>query len=260
MVDLEQRMDSLATFVTNAHWQTVDLLYDVSLPNRVIECPLCGHGARREEYRHMSSECQFGGGRLERYACPECELVFGPMKMLDLSDQMLSADYRLLYETYAEANSLEAESRAFQACDPVPGGAYLNWGCGAWSETVETLRASGWDVWGYEPSIPTKSPFVVQHDGEISAKFDGIFSNNVIEHFRDPVAEFRTMASHLKRGGRMTHATACYEMRYANTRFHTAFYLGNAVDMLAARAGLRVVGREKDQEGEYESVTFVHAD
>ena len=253
-MDVEQRMDSLATFVTAAHWQMVDLHYATTLAQRTITCPLCGHSSPRAGYSVHQSECQFNGGRLERYGCPDCDFVFGPMKMLDLTEQMLNADYRLLYESYQEANSTEAETRAFWSTDPAPGSLSLNWGCGAWSETIDQLRAQGFDVWGYEPAAPPVSPFVVGKVEAISATFDGLFSNNVIEHFRDPVGEFRQMVSHLRPGALMTHATPCYEMLYAHTRFHCSFYLGRSVEVLAEKVGLDVIGRERD--GEYQSVTF----
>jgi len=253
-MDLEQRVDALAAFVAASHWRLTDLLYRPELLTRIITCPLCKHASTRDGYVIYVSECQFGGGHLERYGCPDCDLVFGPLKMLDLTEQQLATDYRLLYEGYREVENLDAESRAFLSCDPQPGGRYLNWGCGAWSGTVEKLRADGWDVWGYEPTMPSANPFIVGDRSEISAKFDGIFSNNVIEHMRDPIAEFDGMAGHMSSGGVMVHATPCYALRYEHTRFHTAFYLGRSVEILAQRTGLEVVAREQD--GEYESVTF----
>jgi ubiquinone/menaquinone biosynthesis C-methylase UbiE len=60
---------------------------------------------------------------------------------------------------------------------------------------------------------------------EISASFDGIFSNNVIEHFRDPVAQFEEFRRVLKPGGVMAHSSPCYEYAYSCTRFHTLFLL-----------------------------------
>jgi SAM-dependent methyltransferase len=257
-VDLEQRLGTLADFVTAAHWHAVDLHYDTVLATRRISCPLCGHTDTRDGYQVLVSSCQFGGGRLERYQCPDCDLVFGPLKMLDLTPQMLAADYKLLYETYREANSTASEVRAFHSLAPDAGGIYLNWGCGAWSETIEQLRSLGWDVWGYEPSVPPESPFVAGHTDQISALFDGIFSNNVIEHFRDPVAEFREMVSHLRPGGLMTHATGCYQLNFVDTRFHTAFYLGRSVELIAKKAGLEVVAHEIDSD--YESVIFRRPD
>lgn len=253
-MDIEQRMNAMAAYVTSAHWHTVDLLYAASNNQPPLICPVCRAVWDHSPSRTYRTTCQFGGGVLERYQCQECDLVFGPKKMLDLTPEMLDADYRLLYETYRETNSTENETRAFRSLDPDPHGVFMNWGCGAWAETIGNLRGEGWDVWGYEPSVPSSSDFVVQHAGAISAKFDGIFSNNVIEHFRDPVAEFNRMASHLKPGGVMVHATACYELLYDNTRFHTAFYLGRSPKVLAQRVGLEVVAEERD--GEYMSVTF----
>ena len=253
-MDLGRRLDLLASFTTAAYWQTLELIYAPLLATRTITCPICEHASTRANYAVHESECQFGGGLLERYGCPECDFVFGPMKMLDLSDQMLRADYRLLYETYQEANSTESEVRAFRSTQPREDGLYLNWGCGGRSETVDALRVEGWDAWGYEPAVTPTSPFVAGSALEISATFDGLFSNNVIEHFREPVAEFRAMASHLRTGALMTHATPCYELAVTDTRFHTAFYLGRCVDVLAQRVGLDVVGREQD--GDYRSVTF----
>jgi SAM-dependent methyltransferase len=253
-MDVERRADPLVTFAVAAHWHTVDLLYEPTLSSRLIGCTLCGHAATRDGYRIEEAECQFAGGRLERYQCPDCDLVFGPLKMLDLTGPMLAADYRLLYETYREGDSTARELRAFRSTEPTRGELILNWGCGARSESVDMLRADGWDAWGFEPSVGSTSPFVAGHLAEISATFDRLFSNNVIEHFRDPVSEFREMASHLRSGALMTHATPCYEMKCADTRFHTAFYLGRSVEVLASRTGLELVRREHD--GDYMSTTF----
>lgn len=48
----------------------------------------------------------------------------------------------------------------------------------------------------------------------------------------------------------MTHATPCYDLLYAHTRFHTSFYLGRSVDVLAHKVRVDVIGRERD--GEYQ--------
>nr|WP_293682859.1 hypothetical protein [uncultured Phenylobacterium sp.] len=57
------------------------------------------------------------------------------------------------------------------------------------------LRERGYDVWGYEPHAAEARPHIVTRREEIGAKFDGIFSNNVIEHLLDPAAAFTDMAS-----------------------------------------------------------------
>ena len=75
----------------------------------------------------------------------------------------------------------------------------------------------GFDIWGYEPSAPKSDGVIVKHRGEISAKFDAIFSNNVIEHFRDPIAQFEDFKAILADDGRMAHSSPCYEYAYPFT-------------------------------------------
>ena len=98
------------------------------------------------------------------------------------------------------------------------------------------------------------SEFVVNKRSALSARFDAIFSNNVIEHFRDPVAQFREFHGLLQDGGRMAHSSPCYEYAYPFTRFHTLLLVGKSADVLAARTGFAVVDRVKD--GEYINVVF----
>jgi SAM-dependent methyltransferase len=241
-------------YLTATHWRTIDQLALRDLGDREPRCVVCGFSAPRATFRLHVSECQFGGGYLERYACPECDTVFGPLKMLDLTAAQLALEYRVLYSHYAETDSTESELRAFRACAPVSDGLYLNWGCGVWAETIGRLRDEGHDVWGYEPIAPSASPFVASHEDEISATFAAIFSNNVVEHFADPVGEFTRMRRHLAPGGLMVHASPCYELVYEDTRFHLAFLLGRSAETLARRTGFEVVDREQD--GEYMHVVF----
>jgi SAM-dependent methyltransferase len=241
-------------YLTATHWRTVDLLHARDLDEREPRCVVCDHAAPRSAFRRHVAECQFGGGYLERYACPECDAVFGPLKMLDLTPSQLALEYRVLYSYYSEFDATDSEVRAFHACRPVPGGLYLNWGCGVWAGTIDRLRSDGYDVWGYEPAVPSDSPYVVAREGEITALFDAIFSHNVLEHFADPVHEFRRMRSHLKPGGLMVHASPCYKLVHEDTRFHLAFFLGRSVEVLAARTDFEILEREDD--GEYMHAVF----
>ena len=130
----------------------------------------------------------------------------------------------------------------------------MNWGCGAWSKSIPQLRAEGFDVWGFETSAPMSSPYIVADRDQISAKFDGIFSNNVIEHFRDPEGQFKQFFDLLKPGGVMADSSPCYKYAYSFTRFHTLFLLGRSADVLAERTGFRVASRIEN--GEYINLVF----
>lgn len=236
-------------------WQAIDNRYESVLTKAEIACIVCDHVDRRVGFVLHHDTCIFGGGKLERYECPSCGCIFGPKKYLDLPEAAVDADYRFLYSYYSEADSTPNEVRTFNSLKPAKGGLYLDWGCGGvWSRTVATLRERGFEVWGYEPSAETSENHVVRSRDEISARFDGIFSNNVIEHFRDPVAVFRDFHGLLKEGGVMAHSSPCYAKNYTFTRFHSLFLTGRSPEVLAERTGFRVIDRIED--GEYINVVF----
>jgi SAM-dependent methyltransferase len=236
-------------------WDAIDNLYDKILPKSVLTCIVCDHGDHRQGFGIHHDNCIFGGGRLERYECPECGCMFGTKKYLDLSEAAVDADYRFLYSHYSESDSTANELRTFHALNPKADGLFLDWGCGgAWSKTVASLRSAGWDVWGYEPSAEISGNHVVNNRAEISGRFNGIFSNNVIEHFRTPVDIFQDFHRLLVEGGTMAHSSPCYEKNYTFTRFHTLFLTGRSPHVLAERTGFEVI--DEVREGEYINYVF----
>ncbi len=256
---LEKQVALIEAHFTDGFWKALDVAYEASLPHRRLSCLVCGHTGLPGDFKIHEDRCLFGGGKLQRYECPECDCIFGPQKYLDLDEAFVSRDYAVLYSRYSEADSTENEVRTFHTLDPRPGGAYLDWGCGgAWSRTVSSLREGGWDVLGYEPSAETAGEFVVNQREMIKSPLDGIFSNNVIEHFRDPIAQFKEFRELLKPGGKMAHSSPCYEYCYAYTRFHTVFLLGRSPHVLAERTGFKVVDSVKD--GQYINYVFARVD
>ena len=243
---VEVREQALREWAVPAVWNALDRL-DARAPDLSAPvCLACAHTGPAQTFPLHVDACVFGGGRLERRECPACGCIFGPTKYLQTPDALVAADYRLLYAHYAEGDSTGEEVRAFHALRPERGGLYLNWGSGAWSGTVDRLRAEGWDVWGYEPHAPGEHPFVVRTRGEVSAMFDGVFSNNVIEHLFDPAVAFADFSANLKPSGRMAHASPCYAYAFAYTRFHVFFPTGEAPARLGERAGLPLVAAEDD--------------
>jgi SAM-dependent methyltransferase len=244
---IEKKLKLIEDHFGKAFWRAIDIAYESSLPHRSIKCIVCEKEGHRTDFEVLTDKCIFGGGVLERYRCPTCDCIFGPLKYLDADEDFVSRDYELLYTNYSESDSTENEIRTFGSLGPKSGALYLDWGCGGeWSKTIATLRAQGHDVWGYEPTIGATAGFVVKNRDEISAKFDGIFSNNVIEHFRNPIAQFKEFHSILKPDGVMAHSSPCYEYEYAFTRFHTLFLLGKSPHVLAERSGFKVSNVVKD--------------
>ncbi len=241
--DIRRQISDLQTGLLQhqiaVRWSLTDLVLDSQPLPPVLTCPLCDSAQLRSDCRVYESTCMFGGGRLTRHQCPACDVIFGPQKMLALSRDELSADYRWHYRAFAEGDSTASEIRAFDALRPKKGGVYLNFGSGAWSKSIDHLRSQGWTVFGYEPYARVASPHVitrVEHLREL--QFDGIYSNNVLEHLRHPVDELRFLRGLLAPQGRMAHATACFEYLYEYTRFHLYFFTGRSRELVANLAGL----------------------
>lgn len=236
----------------HARWFAVDFLAK-NMPQKTVDrvCPLCGREAAQARFRQLRSHCMFGGGELLRHVCPACDVTFGPDKMLDLTPSQLAEDYEWHYRAYQEGDSTERELRAFFALQPERQGVYLNYGAGSWSSSVQQLRAQGWNVHAYEPHRSAArgegQEWLVSSSTRLNAmRFDGIFSNNVLEHFRHPVEELQAMRRLLREGGRMAHATPCFEYVYEYTRFHLFFFTGRSKHWLMEQAGLEVIDEVVD--------------
>ena len=227
-------------------WKTVDALDEVIFPpDREVVCRICGHSAPKKSYETRVSHCIFNGGKLVRFVCPECGCVFGPLKMFALTPDELAAEYMQHYSYYQEGDSHESELLAFAEVDRGKGGkVYLNYGAGDWSKTSELLRGRGYAVYDYEPFATQgiAREFLITSPEKLrELKFDGIFSNDLIEHLSYPVRELEFIKSLLRdEKSRMAHATGCFDYAYEYTRFHYFFFTGRSLAVTAEKLGMQL--------------------
>ena len=184
-------------------WRALDCLERALPDDFPVTCEICGAVFSRNKTVRFKTDCRFSGGQLVRYQCPQCGAIVGPLKMLLLSEDALAADYRSHYAIYEEGDSTEAEMRTFFAMKPRLDGTYLNYGAGCWSKTLPALRGKGFHVFGYDPySADGGAEGILTTPQELTAmKFDGIFSNNLLEHLRHPVSDIKMMKNFLNSGG-----------------------------------------------------------
>ena len=242
--ELKALEQDLLRYQISTKWELMHRIERLREPAPALTCALCGHTAPAEAFTVFESACIFEGGEITRHQCPQCDVIFGSSLMLSLSAEELTREYEWHYRVFSEGDSTEQELRAFYALKPERDKKYVNWGSGAWSRSIEILRADGWQVFGFEPhgSASGEGEAILRSvDDLIALKPDGIYSNNVLEHLRHPVDELKTMSSLLPPGGMMSHATPCYEYRFEFTRFHLFFFLGRSRAFLADRAGLKTV-------------------
>lgn len=252
--DRDTKLAAIARETVRTKWRFVDYLESQQNEDREIRCGICGFTGSEHEAETVDAECAFDGGKLHRYVCPRCGAIFGPLKFSTQSPSEFDDDYTVHYTGYREGDSTEKEKRAFFLLNPTKQGAYLNYGCGSWSQTMKDLRSQGYQVYGYEPySKDIDNPYIITDRNELKRmRFNGIFSNDVLEHFADPVSELIFMKSLLATPeAMMSHCTGCYHYKYEYTRFHMFFFTGNAVPVMCRRAGLSVVDEVDDQEADF---------
>ena len=240
-----QNNKDILRIVTREKWRTIDTFDQLLTGNIKITCRLClgEFVTSNKKIQRLESECIFEGGHLIRYVCPHCGGIIGPLKMLRLTPNELADEYSLCYSVFDEAETTEVERRVFYDLKPEKGKRYLDYGCGKWSSTVQTLRAEGYDVYGFDAFIGENNEYMIREKETLKLmKFDGIFSKNLIEHMAYPIDEFKFLKSLLRDSeSKMAHATPCYTYSYEYTRFHLHFYTGNSVNKLCEICGLKVV-------------------
>lgn len=247
-----ESIQSMSRQIMYAKWKILDHLSEEKESDQdVLTCKICGFSQVRGNYVKKETKCIFNGGILIRYVCPKCGVIFGPTKFSDLTQQEIDEDYKVHYLGYSEGDSSYKEERAFQLLEPKKNKIYLNYGCGKWSHTLQKLRDEGYQVFGYEPyAIDTDNPYLITSRDELQRyRFDGIFSNDLLEHLINPVEELKFMSSLLiDENSMMSHNTSCYSYKYEYTRFHTHFFLGDSVKIMAEKAGLDIIGCIDDLE------------
>jgi hypothetical protein len=226
---------------TRIRWFVNNTIDDVSIQPEKLICPICNFQDFHHEFRVYESQCIFKGGKLVRHECPSCGVIFGTQRMLALSEAELSKEYKSHYSCYDElGDSTEKEVEAFYLLNPLKQGVYLNFGCGRWNKTIDKMRNLGYEMWGFEPYSASPGDRFIINDFETlnSMKFDGIISNDLIEHLRYPDKTLMLMASLLKKGGCMVHRTHCYQYLCEYTRFHLYFFTGNSLSEVCNKAGI----------------------
>lgn len=107
---VENKLDELIKYIIQQKW----LYYDnVAAREDIIECGICVYKAKASRFSQITSRCRFNGGSLVRYICPKCGVIFGPMKMINMTQDELDQEYRIHYSAYSEGDSTENEIKAF---------------------------------------------------------------------------------------------------------------------------------------------------
>ena len=68
----------------------------------------------------------FNGGKIIRYVCPDCGVIFGPTKFVNQGQKGIDEDYWVHYLGFNEGDSFYKEERAFYMLKPEKDKVYLS--------------------------------------------------------------------------------------------------------------------------------------
>ncbi len=205
-------------------------------------CKNCGNEINLNACKIFTSKCFISQQSLVRYQCPICDVIFGPLNMITATTDQIKDAYLFAEKVFKDADSTDWECATFHSLNPSKDKLYLNFGCGKNSRTVQDLRLAGWNIIGYEPYVTTNKYFTLDKKEDLlKYKFDGIISNDLIEHLQNPIEDFLFMKSLLKdKSSLMAHSTGCYRYTIEWTKYHLHFFVGKAINLLCKKTGFYV--------------------
>ena len=209
-------------------------------------CGVCDSEIDTDKCKTLQAKCIFTKTDIIRYICPCCDVIFGPLYLIDMSFPDLMETYNQLYKTYDEGANTDGEVEIAKQIFKSNDGVYLDFGCGRWSTSIGMLRANGYNVFGYEPCIEAtggNGKYVINLEKMKTMMFDGIYSFNVLEHLQHPIEDMKMLRNILKPGARMIHSTPCYQYAYEYSRWHLYFFVGKSIDFLCEKSGLEIETR-----------------
>ncbi|HEY9150376.1 MAG TPA: class I SAM-dependent methyltransferase [Gammaproteobacteria bacterium] len=198
-----------------------------------LSCPLCAGAA-----------AEFCADRRRRfYRCDRCELVFAdPASHLDTEGE------KAVYDLHCN-DPADARYRTFLArlseplCERLrPGMQGLDYGCGPGPTLGLMLREAGMHMCEYDP-VYRPDETVLQR------QYDFVTCTEVVEHFRDPGADWPRLARLVRPGGWLgvmtwlmdsADARAFHTWGYKGDPTHVAFYSPATLEWLGRELGFEV--------------------
>ena len=230
-----------------------------------IPCKLCGNPQGNWQIHYPLFVFRSGDFEAppwfahDKYYCPRCHFLW-----TDVFDNLSLADYGVKYteNNYehqrrpTEARMVFAPALLASLVARTGGGRFLDYGCGYNYSYLFELRSRGFDLWGCDISAAVPYSRYIRRlpqENFPDARFDGIFSIDVMEHIADFDGDFRNLARMLRPGGYMLHNTISLDSYWKGTDeppddpmtwapWHCSVFSNRSAEVLARKAGLEFCG------------------
>lgn len=204
-----------------------------------LKCYICDFKGNIDLFKKYLANDNFNAGLITRHECPNCNLIFGDLRILNMSELEIKNDYDDVYSYFKEANTAPDIVNNINNINIFydKSLSYLDYACGV-GNMIPILKSNGYNIIGYDKYI--KNINVVNNIDNLY--FDVIYSNNFIEHLINPINDIKEILNHLKIGGYLIFMSDCIdEYKNENTHFHTFYYTGKSFKILCDKLGLEII-------------------
>jgi len=196
-----------------------------------LTCPLCQKTNNIETFKRFESYDLFQMDKIVRFQCAECDLIFGDLRVLSLSQDELIQDYKDTYSYFNEGTTDIWFINLFTDILKFPKNKkILDYGSGSTLKYHNVLNNQGFNIDVYDK-------FLFSYNLEKNY-YDIVFSHNVIEHLINPVDDVNEMLNYLKHDGILVISSPCWNYCYEFTHFHTFFFVNRSVEILISKLNL----------------------
>jgi hypothetical protein len=204
-----------------------------------LSCVICEYIDLNENFQKLYSNDLFNAGTLVRHTCPNCGLIFGDLRFLNLSEEEISNDYQDSYSYFTEGDNTSYQLNSLNSINIFQDKklSYLDYACGI-GKMIPILKSQCYNIYGYDKYV--KHANVINNIDNM--KFDVIYSNNFIEHLINPLEDIKKILNHLNDNGYLIFISDCIdEYMVEFTHFHTYYYTGNSFNILCDKLNLEII-------------------
>lgn len=206
-----------------------------------LKCYICDYENKVNEYKIYKSNDMFNAGELIRYQCPNCEVIFGDLRFLNLPKDEIEKDYQDVYSYFKEGDTTSDILTVFDKIDILKNKnlKYLDYACGEWNNAIEKLSQDGYNIKGYDKYVNGKKNILNNLDE--TTKFDVIYNNNYAEHLINPLEDISYMLSFLEPNGYLIFITQCFDYCIEYTHYHTFYFSDKSLQIIADKLNVSFI-------------------
>jgi len=208
-----------------------------------LTCTICGNNDKITNFKLFEANDIFNAGKLIRYECPSCKIIFGDLRFLQMPISEINKDYEDLYSYYNEGDTTNRILTVLENLDFFKDKSlkYLDYACGRWNKVIPKLRNRGYDIIGYDKYV--SGGYILNNLGDL--KFDVIYNSDFIEHLINPIEDIRHITKNLKPGGYLIFITPCFEYCIDFSHYHTFYFNDTSLAHIGNKLNLKMTFSKK---------------